>query len=238
MKKILQLDWIFLSLCAKFQLQIIFFEGFRGGGQLGPSSVSPCQSFNDTYCSLGGCPLPGLGWGQAAWCPWACRGCWGAVHRCLIGEKSGGSRWPDIYPVSKTRFPAGSGPDFRPAKTRLRPPSPGRRQSCRACRGTWPDVLPLSRTRFPAGVGPDFRPARDPSPATVPGTPAKLPGVLGHVARCVPVIDDPFSGQGRPVCGRQRPVSSHRPRGDRQAAGRAGAASPRRGQGIHLPSSC
>ena len=38
--KILQLDWIFPSLCAKFQLQIIFFEGFRGGGQLGPSSVS------------------------------------------------------------------------------------------------------------------------------------------------------------------------------------------------------
>ena len=31
MKNILQLDWIFLSLCAKFQLQIIFFEGFRGG---------------------------------------------------------------------------------------------------------------------------------------------------------------------------------------------------------------
>lgn len=157
----------------------------EGGGQLGPSSVSPCQSFNDTYCSLGGCPLPGLGWGQAAWCPWACRGCWGAVHRCSIGEKSGGSRWPDIYPVSKTRFPAGERPDFRPA--------------------------------------------RDPSPATTPGTPAKLPGVLGHVPRCVAVIEDLFSGQGRPVSGRRRPVSSHRLGGACQAAGRAGAVSPRRG---------
>ena len=34
-EKILQLDWIFPSLCAKFQLQIIFFEGFRGGGPAG-----------------------------------------------------------------------------------------------------------------------------------------------------------------------------------------------------------
>jgi len=34
-KKILQLDWIFPNLCAKFQLQIIFFEGFRGGGPAG-----------------------------------------------------------------------------------------------------------------------------------------------------------------------------------------------------------
>ena len=34
-EKILQLDWIFPNLCAKFQLQIIFFEGFRGGGPAG-----------------------------------------------------------------------------------------------------------------------------------------------------------------------------------------------------------
>jgi hypothetical protein len=34
-EKILQLDWIFPSLCAKFQLQIMFFEGFRGGGPAG-----------------------------------------------------------------------------------------------------------------------------------------------------------------------------------------------------------
>jgi hypothetical protein len=39
-EKILQLDWIFPNLCAKFQIQINFFEGFRGGWQLGPSSVS------------------------------------------------------------------------------------------------------------------------------------------------------------------------------------------------------
>ena len=114
-------------------------------------------------------------------------------------------------------------------ETRLRPPPPGPRQSCRACRGTCPDVLPLWMTRFPAGVRPDSRPARDPSPATVPGTPAKLPGVLGHVPRCVAVIEDLFSGQGRPVSGRRRPVSSHRLGGACQAAGRAGAVSPRRG---------
>src|SRR3989304_1108630 len=35
LKKILQLHWIFTSLCAKFQLQIFFFEGFRGGGPAG-----------------------------------------------------------------------------------------------------------------------------------------------------------------------------------------------------------
>ena len=155
----------------------------EGGGQLGPSSVSPCQSFNDTYCSLGGCPLPGLGWGQAAWCPWACRGCWGAVHRCSIGEKSGGSRWPDIYPVSMTRFPAGERPDFRPA--------------------------------------------RDSSPATTPGTSAKLPGVPGHVSRCVAVMDDPIPGrrETRFPPG-ERPVSGHRPRDPGKVAGRAGARAP------------
>jgi hypothetical protein len=115
----------------------------------------------------------------------------------LSGKKVGGADGP-IY----TRYQR---PDFRPARdpisgrreTRLRPPPPGPRQSCRACRGTCPDVLPLWMTRFPAGVRPDSRPARDPSPATVPGTPAKLPGVLGHVPRCVAVIEDLFSGQGR-----------------------------------------
>jgi len=35
LKQILQLDWIFPNLCAKFQLQIIFFLGFRGGGPAG-----------------------------------------------------------------------------------------------------------------------------------------------------------------------------------------------------------
>jgi len=35
LKLFLQLDWIFPSLCAKFQLQMIFFEGFRGGGPAG-----------------------------------------------------------------------------------------------------------------------------------------------------------------------------------------------------------
>ena len=34
-EKILQLDWIFPNLCAKFQIQIIFFEAFRGGGPAG-----------------------------------------------------------------------------------------------------------------------------------------------------------------------------------------------------------
>jgi len=87
-KKILQLDWIFPNLCAKFQLQIIFFEGFRGGGQLGPSSVSPCQSSNDTYCSLGGLVLGGAG-GMVPTGPPRVLGC------CAPGGKWG-SGWPHI----------------------------------------------------------------------------------------------------------------------------------------------
>ena len=97
---------------------------------------------------------------------------------------------------------------LRPAKTRLRPPSPENPKSCRACWGSCPDVLLLSMTRFPA---------------------------RGHPS---PAGEDPFSGQGTPVSGRRRPVSGHRLRAACQAGGRAGAASPRRVRGIHLPSPC
>jgi len=59
----------------------------------------------------------------------------------------------------------------------------------------------------------------DPSPATTSGKPPKLPGVLGHTARCVSVIDDPFSGRRRPVFRpvetRFRPPSPGRPPGCR-----------------------
>ena len=73
----------------------------------------------------------------------------------------------------------------------------------------------------------DFRPARDPSPATTPGTPTKLPGVPGHGARCVGVMDDPISGrrETRFPAG-ERPVSGHRPRDPGKVAGRAGARAP------------
>jgi len=91
----------------------------------------------------------------------------------------------------------------------------------------------------PTPAGEDPTPAgEDPTPATVAGKPEKLPGVLGLVPRCVAVIDDPFSGQGTPVSGRRRPVSGHLLRAACQAGGRAGAASPRRVRGSHLPSPC
>jgi hypothetical protein len=94
--------------------------------------------------------------------------------------------WPDVLLLLMTRYPAGVGPDFRPPRdpisghrgTGLRPPSPGPRQSCRACRGTCPDALLLSMTRFPAR-GHAFLAGEDPFPATVQGAPARLPGALG-----------------------------------------------------------
>jgi hypothetical protein len=74
-------------------------------------------------------------------------------------------------------------------------------------------------TRFPAG--------ENPSPATIPGMPAKLPGVPGHVARCVAIIDDPISGRrGTRFPAGERPVSGHRPRDPGKVAGRAGARGP------------
>ena len=74
-------------------------------------------------------------------------------------------------------------------------------------------------TRFPAG--------EDPSPATASGTPAKSPGVSGHVARCVAVIDDPISGWwGTRFPAGVGPVSGHRPRDPGKVAGRAGARGP------------
>jgi hypothetical protein len=97
-KKILQLDWIFPNLCAKFQLQIIFFEGFRGGGQLGPSSVSTCQSSNDTYCSLGGLVLGGGRWHGA-------HGPAAGVGVLCTGGKVGEWMAPYLAPLSKTRLP-------------------------------------------------------------------------------------------------------------------------------------
>ncbi|KAJ6676075.1 hypothetical protein OIU74_005794 [Salix koriyanagi] len=86
------------------------------------------------------------------------------------------------FPASGDPFPAGEETCFRPAKTRLWPPLPGRPKSCQACWGTWPDVLLLSMTRFPASGDP-FSAGKDPFPATASGPPARLSGPLGLLLR-------------------------------------------------------
>jgi hypothetical protein len=73
---------------------------FRGGWQLESSSVYPCQSCNNTYCSLEGCPLTSH------------RACWPGAHRptsgalrtvATLGLKWGVS-WPEVSPASKVVF--------------------------------------------------------------------------------------------------------------------------------------
>lgn len=98
------------------------------------------------------------------------------------GGNVGGVDGPRCSPGIDDPIPGRRRPDFRPAKTRLRPPSPGRPKSCRGCRGTSPGVLLLSMTRFQASGDPS--PAgEDPSPATVAGPPAGLSGAPGLLLR-------------------------------------------------------